>query len=323
MKLSLYMTLVALAMALVAAQPPPKGKQDRKASQPGRPKGRQPKEQRHSQKGKDPRNPSQSDDGPEGKWPRDKSKRKKGRDSSDTNKSSKGKKHRDSSDTSKSKGKDGRSYCTYAPDYKCYKSGWPRCCGGSRSCPRRRPSCDRSSKNPSSKSARSSSTDTSKRSSKASRRRCVPNDSPRTRRDGQRYRFELVRSNAKCVDADRQTYEYGQFNRIHTFSDCTSACVRNVRPSLLKAGGFRGVDFDCRSSECRCLYDEGTLDRRNSQRFDRTNRREQGYGPIDGTKRTRSSRGTYCGRLVGSDSLAADELLNTDVTELWGVNHQD
>ncbi|KAL7554583.1 hypothetical protein ACHAWF_019045 [Thalassiosira exigua] len=319
MKLSLFMTLVTLAMALVAAQPPPKGKQDRTPGQPSRPKGRQPKDQRNSQKGKDPRNTSQSDDGPKGKWPRDRSK-------------GENKNHRDSGDTSKSKGKDDRpggSYCTHAPDYKCYKSGWPRCCNGpkgSRSCPRRRPSCDRSPKNPSSKSTRSptkSSTDTTRRSSKASRRRCIPNDSPRTRRRGQRYRFELVRSNAKCVDAGNETYEYGQFNRIHTFSDCTKACVRNVRSSLLDSGGFRGVDFDCRSSECRCLYDEGTLDRRNSRRFDRTNRNEQGYGPIDGTKRTRSSRGTYCGKLVGSDFLEADELLNTDVTELWGVNDQD
>lgn len=40
----------------------------------------------------------------------------------------------------------GSSYCTYAPDYKCYKSGWPKCCGeGNGGCPANQPKCDKSS----------------------------------------------------------------------------------------------------------------------------------------------------------------------------------
>lgn len=40
----------------------------------------------------------------------------------------------------------GTSYCTHAPDYKCYTSGWPSCCnepgGDVMNCPVEKPPCD-------------------------------------------------------------------------------------------------------------------------------------------------------------------------------------
>lgn len=37
----------------------------------------------------------------------------------------------------------GTSYCTYAPDYKCFSKGWPSCCSSNgNSCPRDQPDCD-------------------------------------------------------------------------------------------------------------------------------------------------------------------------------------
>jgi len=37
----------------------------------------------------------------------------------------------------------GKSYCTYGPDYNCYKAGWPSCCSDkSVKCPEQRPLCE-------------------------------------------------------------------------------------------------------------------------------------------------------------------------------------
>lgn len=41
----------------------------------------------------------------------------------------------------------GSSYCTYAPDYKCYKGGWPQCCADDpSSCPKMQPVCDKNTR---------------------------------------------------------------------------------------------------------------------------------------------------------------------------------
>ncbi|KAL7524513.1 hypothetical protein ACHAWF_000980 [Thalassiosira exigua] len=150
--------------------------------------------------------------------------------------------------------------------------------------------------------------DTTKRSSRNIRLTYAPDDRPRTQRNGQHYHFELVQSGVQCVDSDGEIYEYGQINGVCNFTDCTDACVQNVRLSLLESGRSHGVEFDCRSGECRCLYNEGTLDGHNSRGYERSNRSEYGYGPIDGAKIFRRSRDTYCGRLVGSDFEDANDL---------------
>ena len=36
----------------------------------------------------------------------------------------------------------GTSYCTYAPDYSCYATGWPSCCSDATTCPKERPPCE-------------------------------------------------------------------------------------------------------------------------------------------------------------------------------------
>lgn len=38
----------------------------------------------------------------------------------------------------------GSSYCTYAPKYNCYRSGWPACCSsnGGVNCPKTKPGCN-------------------------------------------------------------------------------------------------------------------------------------------------------------------------------------
>ena len=36
----------------------------------------------------------------------------------------------------------GTSYCTFAPDYDCFETGWPACCG-TEDCPDERPGCEK------------------------------------------------------------------------------------------------------------------------------------------------------------------------------------
>jgi len=70
-------------------------------------------------------------------------------------------------------------------------------------------------------------------------------------------------------------------------------CVKDVRSSLLE--NFRGFDWDCKKERCRCLYDEGTLDSRNSGNFERTNRNEEGSGRV---RQAKKKDDMYCGKLT-------------------------
>lgn len=125
---------------------------------------------------------------------------------------------------------------------------------------------------------------------------CIDDESPRTRHNGNRWRFHLLKSHAKCVDRKDRRYEYGQFDKVREFSQCADACVKDVRSSLLDS--LRGYDWNCEKERCRCLYDKGTLDSRNSGNFDRTNRDERGDGPIEGATK---SDDYFCAELEGNE----------------------
>jgi len=163
--------------------------------------------------------------------------------------------------------------------------------------PTRRPTNREPSTRNSSKGSKSSSRDN---------RSCVDDESPRPHHsDKGRFRFNLVKSNTRCVDRRSNLYEYGQFDKVKEFSDCAEACVNDVRSSLLES--FRGYDWDCKRELCRCLYDRGALDSRNSDRFDRTNRSNSGDGSIEGTE---DSRDYYCAKLAGAE-LLGDEFIES------------
>ena len=120
---------------------------------------------------------------------------------------------------------------------------------------------------------------------------CFRNSSPRVNRNRQRFQFELEDSrDSKCVDRHRQFYEYGQFQGVDSFDSCARACVNNVNSSLLRH--FQGIDFNCEAKACNCLYDSGTLNNRNSRRFDRTVTRFNGVGRV---QNTRFAEGFACG----------------------------
>ena len=103
------------------------------------------------------------------------------------------------------------------------------------------------------------------------------------------------------VDRDKELYQYGLFRKVYDFSECADACVNDVSRSLLTSGEFQGIEFDCKRNECRCLYNEGTLNSRNSDRFDRTSRSGlYGYGAIEGGRKTSSTKDMYCGKLAGA-----------------------
>lgn len=195
--------------------------------------------------------------------------------------------------------RDGSSYCTYSPDYSCYKSGRPSCCGRNRGrdCPKQEPRCDnrRPNPRPTRKPTRAPTSNNRRPTSE-----CVDDERPRADRNGERFRFNLVKSDAQCVDNRDRNYEWGEYNKVDNFSACAELCVNNTPESLVTGGTFRGYDYDCDSRLCRCLYDAGTLDSRNSGRFERTNRNGTGEGSISDTTQKRSY---YCAKLVGAEFL--------------------
>jgi len=135
---------------------------------------------------------------------------------------------------------------------------------------------------------------TRKPTKKPSSDRCgsVDKKKPKSKRSGESYRFKLEKSDARCLDKDKNRYEYGQFDKVKKFSDCADKCVKDVSSSVLD--NFRGYEWNCKNRECRCLYDEGTLDSRTSDRYDRSNRNNDGEGPI---KKTEKKKDRYCAKL--------------------------
>src|SRR5210317_1106772 len=130
--------------------------------------------------------------------------------------------------------------------------------------------------------------------------RCVGNVHPQVRRNGQRFRFNLAGSNQQCVDRHHELYQWGQFNHVHSFEDCANVCVNHVPSNLAFNNSFRGIEYLCETSQCRCLYDRGFLNRsirRLPGRFNRANTRERGVGSIQ-RNRGRFNRNYFCGTLA-------------------------
>jgi hypothetical protein len=134
---------------------------------------------------------------------------------------------------------------------------------------------------------------------------CEPDDQSRPVIDGQRFRLNLVMSNTRCTDEDGQLYEYGQFDDMSGFREWAHACVKDVHSELNELGSFRGIDFNYRYNECRCPYDEGSLDRRDSRSFDSTERDGYGYVSIGGARSDRTTD-IYCAKLVEANFLEAE-----------------
>ncbi|KAL7528676.1 hypothetical protein ACHAWF_002660 [Thalassiosira exigua] len=146
--------------------------------------------------------------------------------------------------------------------------------------------------------------------------RCVGDRRPRTFRGRRRFIVDLVESNARCVDRRDRPYEYGSFRRVRSFEDCAEYCVKDVPRRLLES--FRGIDFDCNSSSCRCLYDSGSLSNRMRSGFDRVNRNNRGRGPVEGAERR---RGVYCGKLVESEGMSEVTGAEVEFDELADVEN--
>ena len=87
-------------------------------------------------------------------------------------------------------------------------------------------------------------------------------------RNHRRFNFKLEsRHDRKCTDSHKRLYEYGQFTNVGSFEQCARTCVNHVPSNLLNH--FRGIDFNCHAKQCNCLFDKGTLNRRNGGKFNR------------------------------------------------------
>jgi len=142
---------------------------------------------------------------------------------------------------------------------------------------------------------------------------CIGSTSrPRPVHNGERFRFNLLtissaynNKSGSCQNINKLSYEYGMFINVTDFSDCASKCVQDTPDELVSYGtlygSFRGYEYNCLSKECRCLYDENTLNVDNSDNFDivvgkyNTESGIFGSGEIDSVI---SKVGYYCGKLV-------------------------
>jgi len=120
--------------------------------------------------------------------------------------------------------------------------------------------------------------------------------------NGSRFAFRLLnKGHEQCTDEVGEVYQWGRFNNIRSFEDCAVTCVKESPIELINDGVFRGFDFDCKKSQCMCLFDEGELDRLSNNKrsvFRGTDREGRGYDSID-RNRGLYAKDVYCGTLVG------------------------
>ena len=103
------------------------------------------------------------------------------------------------------------------------------------------------------------------------------------------FEFELVNDErGHCVDDDDNTYSFGAFEDVKTYTDCAERCVDDGD------AGIRGIEFDCSNNVCKCLYDPD-VDVNNGV-FDNTGSGD-GEGPIEDTLSS-GSHLVYCGALA-------------------------
>lgn len=131
---------------------------------------------------------------------------------------------------------------------------------------------------------------------------CVPDDRPRPVRNGVRFRFNMNGEDQICTDKNSNLYEYGEFSGVVDSNECAEKCVNGVKSDL--ASALRGFDYGCSDAVCRCLYDNGTLDNRTGDSFNRTNKNYVGKGSITSTTKKNSY---YCFKLVGAEM---DEIIS-------------
>ena len=128
--------------------------------------------------------------------------------------------------------------------------------------------------------------------------------------NGSRFAFRLLnKGHEQCIDSLGRVYQWGRFTNIRSFEDCAEVCVKESPIELINDGVFRGFNFDCKKSQCMCLFDEGELDRLSNNKRSvfrgGTNRRGDGYDSID-RNRGLYAPDIYCGSLVGFMEEEAD-----------------
>jgi len=136
---------------------------------------------------------------------------------------------------------------------------------------------------------------------------CLDDTEPKAKRDGSKYKFELKKSDAKCLDKENNEYQYGEFKDVKTDSECANRCVEDSKSNVL--GNLEGFDLSCKKQRCRCLFDAGTLNSNKAEPYDAYDLNHDGTGKVKGTK---EKDDTYCFKLkdvkfVGMDGEFDDE----------------
>ena len=127
--------------------------------------------------------------------------------------------------------------------------------------------------------------------------------------NGSRFAFRLLnKGHEQCVDSRGRVYSWGRFTNIRSFEDCAVECVKESPIELINDGVFRGFDFDCKKSQCMCLFDAGEIEKLSNNKrsvFRGTNRSGEGVKSVD-RDHGLYAKDIYCGTLVGFMEEEAD-----------------
>ena len=121
---------------------------------------------------------------------------------------------------------------------------------------------------------------------KSSSDQCIPDERPQVHAGdsphSNRERFRLVERDAICIGTNHLPYEVGVFTNVEDSTECANKCIKNAGWDLQPL--LRGINMMCDTSECQCLYDQGTLNDRSARAFDwsnHNNRNRKGVGAVD------------------------------------------
>jgi len=146
--------------------------------------------------------------------------------------------------------------------------------------------------------------------------KCVGDSSPNSitrsgsnNGNGSRFAFRLLNNgNEQCIDNRGRVYSWGMFDKIRSFEDCAVECVKESPIELINDGVFRGFDFDCKNSQCMCLFDAGEIEKLSNNKrsvFRDTNRGGKGVKSVN-RDHGLYAPDVYCGSLVGFMDEEAD-----------------
>eukprot|EP01082_Thalassiosira_pseudonana_P009050 g8119.t1 g8119 contig27:231656-232371(+) len=93
-------------------------------------------------------------------------------------------------------------------------------------------------------------------------------------------KLTLIKSNSLCADRSGKEYSYGGFDSQTTLDQCFNSCAVDKALFLSR---MVGVDWNCGTGACDCLYEAFTLNNNDCKGFDRCHNVYMGSGQVEGS----------------------------------------